>query len=551
MRWDDSVNHNDTESAVTTTARPPSDILERITLRMASSLHLDEVLETITQGLVTELNAAFARIWLLSPGDICNTCYRADHCSNRRQCLHLRASAGLSTQTNGEYRRVPLGALKIGRIASGDGPMFTNDVLGDDRLPNKDWMRAHSLRAFAGYPLIFRDELLGVMALFSRQKLTNEAIARLPAFAHHAAISIKNAQLFGEVDRLRKQLQTDNAYLQEEIKRDHNFDEMVSHSAVMQNVLRQIEQVATTDATVLIQGETGTGKELLARAVHRLSPRCDRPLVKVNCAALPSDLVESELFGHEKGAFTSAISRRIGRFEMADGGTLFLDEVGDLPLALQAKLLRVLQEGEFERLGGTRTLHSDVRVIAATNRNLQQAVAEEQFRADLYYRLNVFPIALPPLRERPEDIPLLAQHFVDKHSRKLGKQIQAIASDALRRLMDYPWPGNIRELEHVVERALILSQGPTLTIDEALVAVGSVTDDKGAHVRTEAPVQRQQTLAEFEQDHIMRVLEQTQWVVEGANGAARRLDLNPSTLRGRMRRLGITRQNNPSEPSVS
>ncbi len=339
----------------------------------------------------------------------------------------------------------------------------------------------------------------------------------------------------------RKRHQTDKADVQKEVNRGRSFGEMVSGSATMQGVLRQVEQVAVTDATVLILGQTGTGKELLARAVHRLSSRGDQPLVNVNCAALPNDLVESELFGHERGAFTSAVARRIGRFEMAHDGTLFLDEIGDLPLASQAKLLRVLQEGEFERVGGTRTLHSNVRIIAATNQDLQQAVAEERFRADLYYRLHVFPIELPPLCERPDDIPSLAQHFVDKHSRRLGKPIQAIALDTLRHLVDYSWPGNIRELEHVIERAIILAQGPTLTLNNALVADGGGATNAGGHLKAEVPMQKQPTLAEFERDHIVRILDQTQWVVEGVHGAARCLGLCPSTLRGRMRRLGIAR----------
>ncbi len=400
------------------------DTLERITLQMASSLQLEEVLTTITQGLVDDLTAAFARIWLLGPGDICAGCYKADACEDQSRCLHLVASAGMYTAIDGEYRRVPLGALKIGRIAQGWGPVWTNDVMGDERLPNKAWLQEQGLHAFAGYPLLFQDELLGVLALFSQRSLTQQELNRLPVFAHQAAIAIKNAQLFGEVNALKNRLQAENVYLQEEIKLAHNFDDILSQSAAMRQVLHQVEQVASTDATVLILGETGTGKELLARAVHHLSPRKDRPLVKVNCAALPVNLIESELFGHEKGAFTGAIARRNGRFELAHRGTIFLDEIGDLPLDLQAKLLRVLQEGEFERLGDSRTIRVDVRVIAATNQDLRQAIANGDFREDLYYRLNVFPLGLPPLRERVDDIPLLVSHFTQKFSAKMGKRIE-------------------------------------------------------------------------------------------------------------------------------
>lgn len=318
------------------TSSKPSGILEHITLQMVSNLQLEEVLTTITQGLVEELDAAFARIWLLGPADICGSCFQASACTQRTQCLHLKASAPMYTRIDDEYHRIPLGALKIGQIVQGDGPLWTNDVLNDARLPNKAWMQEHHLRAFVGYPLRFQEEVLGVLAMFSRRPLTKQELERLPIFAHQAAIAIKNAQLFGEVDRLKRQLQAENAYLQEEIKLHHNFDDIVGQSEVMQRVFYKVVQVAATEATVLILGETGTGKELFARAVHHLSSRRNRPLVKVNCAALPATLIESELFGHEKGAFTGALSRRAGRFELAHQGTILLDEIGDLPLDLQA-----------------------------------------------------------------------------------------------------------------------------------------------------------------------------------------------------------------------
>ncbi|MDH3600927.1 MAG: sigma 54-interacting transcriptional regulator, partial [Candidatus Tectomicrobia bacterium] len=334
-----------------------------------------------------------------------------------------------------------------------------------------------------------------------------------------------------EVERLKNQLQAENVYLQEEIKLQHNFTDILSHSDAMQQVLHKVEQVAATDATVLILGETGTGKELLARAVHSLSPRHDRPLVKVNCAALPATLIESELFGHEKGAFTGAVSRRTGRFELANGGTIFLDEIGDLPLELQAKLLRVLQEGELERLGDSRTIQVNVRVIAATNRNLEQAVADGSFREDLYYRLNVFPLVVPPLRERIDDIALLASHFVTQYGAKLGKRIERMSQRVMDALQAYAWPGNVRELENIIERAVILTSGPTLELDASLL-VGP---------RAHATVTSGRTLQDVEREYILHVLEETAWRVEGARGAARRLGLRPSTLRSRMQKLGITK----------
>ncbi len=341
----------------------------------------------------------------------------------------------------------------------------------------------------------------------------------------------KLRQAFAEIERLTEQLQAENVYLQEEIKLTHNFGDILSHNSAMKQVLHQVEQVAATDATVLILGETGTGKELLARAVHNVSPRNERPLVKVNCAALPTHLIESELFGHEKGAFTGAVSRRKGRFELAHGGTIFLDEIGDLPLELQAKLLRVLQEGEFERLGDSRTIRVDVRVIAATNRDLKQATANGDFREDLYYRLNVFPLTLPPLRERTDDIPLLVRYFTQQYSSKMGKHIDQIPQRVMSALQAYDWPGNVRELENIIERAAILSSGTTLELDLSVVSTSSPS----------TVTKRGTTLQEVERGHIRQILEDTAWRIEGPQGAAKYLGLKPSTLRSRMQKLGITK----------
>jgi len=318
--------------------------------------------------------------------------------------------------------------------------------------------------------------------------------------------------------------------LVEEIRSDR--DAIVGDSPALRRVLALAAQVAPTDSTVLIQGETGTGKELVARAIHDRSPRRERPLVRINCAALPRDLVESELFGHEKGAFTGAVQQRRGRFELADGGTLLLDEVGELPLEAQAKLLRVLQEHEFERVGGARSLRADVRVIAATNRDLQAQVAAGGFRSDLYYRLNVFPIAMPPLRERRDDIPRLVQHFAAKAARKLGKTLEGIAPAFIEQASAYDWPGNIRELENLIERAMIMSDGTRLDAIE-LFSKASPSDKASPAAQADA------TLDEIERAHIRRVLERTRWAIEGERGAARLLGLNPSTLRGRLRKLGI------------
>ena len=524
----------DSPSSSVPSTRTP-DVLEQITLQMASSLDLQTVLTTITQGLVDELDGAFARIWLLGPGDLCADCHKAADCTNRNRCLHLEASAGLYTNLDGEYRRIPLGALKIGKIAQGFGSMYTNDILGDDRLPNKQWMKDNGLRSFAGYPLKFRWELLGVIAMFGRRPLSEEEFERLAVFANQAAIAIKNAQLFTEVEQLKNRLEAENLYLREEIKSQHNFEEIIGESQSIMAVLRQIEQVAPTDSTVLIRGDTGTGKELIARAIHHLSPRKTRSLVKVNCGAIPANLVESELFGHEKGSFTGALQRRIGRFELADGGTIFLDEVGELPLDAQVKLLRVLQEREVERVGSGHSTKVNVRVMAATNRDLHAAVKAGFFRADLLYRLNVFPIEVPPLSARASDIPLLVNRFVAKFSTKIGKKIDGVSQATMDRLMKYAWPGNIRELENVIERATILAKGPLLQIDDVLL-----------HGSSAPLIPVADSLEEVEQAHILRVLHDVSWVIEGKQGAATRLGLHPNTLRSRMQKLGIKKSHSTS-----
>src|SRR5688572_3753008 len=354
--------------------------------------------------------------------------------------------------------------------------------------------------------------------------------------------SLKKA--LDEVQRLKDQLHEENIYLQEEIRVASNFGEMIGNSEALRRVLRQAEQVAPLDTTVTILGETGTGKELLAHAIHRLSPRRDRTLVKVNCAALPGPLIESELFGHEKGAFTGADSQRTGRFEIANGGTLFLDEVGELPLDLQAKLLRALEAGEFERVGGAHTLKVDVRIIAATNRNLEEAVRKGAFRSDLYYRLSIFPITLPPLRERKEDIPILVTHLVKQLSKKLGKTIDAIPQDTMAKLRNYPWPGNVRELRNVIERAVIITQGSKLRLIDDLDSQAlelQLHDQIAAHNAFADPVTTGETLEQTEYNVILHTLKNVHWKVEGPGGAAELLNLHPSTLRSKMRKLGIER----------
>jgi formate hydrogenlyase transcriptional activator len=383
-------------------------------------------------------------------------------------------------------------------------------------------------------PLLSRDRILGTLGLRRRDDTayTDDEVGFLLQVANQIAIAVENALAYGEIRTLKDKLAAERVYLRDEVRTERNFEEVVGKSAVLRRVLGNAETVAPTDSTVLIYGETGTGKELIARAIHNLSPRRSKAFVKLNCAAIPTGLLESELFGHEKGAFTGAIAQRIGRFELADGGTIFLDEVGEIPVDLQTKLLRVLQEREFERLGSGRTLRTDARLIAATNRDLAALVEEKKFRADLFYRLNVFPVHMPPLHERPEDIPLLVRHFVEHYARRMKRAIETIPSETMEALTRYRWPGNVRELQNLMERAVILSPGPVLHVplgDLDVRATGGL------------PRGPAQTLEEAERAHIVATLTDTNWVVAGARGAAARLGMNRSTLQFRMKKLGIMR----------
>ena len=413
-------------------------------------------------------------------------------------------------------------------------PLIARDLEKEQRFEIDAMLLEQGLRSYIVLPLVARGGVIGTFNIGSPSpnRYSEEDIDFADLVAKQLALAIENARQHEEVHRLKEQLDRENFYLKDEIKLNHNFEELIGRSASLKRVLHNVEQVASTDATVLLLGETGTGKELLARAIHSLSPRSDRALVKVNCATLPATLIESELFGHEKGAFTGATARKIGRFELADGGTLFLDEIAELPLELQPKLLRVLQEGEFERLGGTRTVTADVRLIAATNRDLERLVAAEEFREDLYYRLNVFPVTSPPLRERPDDIPLLARSLVERYAKKFGKSVERIPATVMASLQAYEWPGNVRELENVIERALILMPESALDLQAVSLPQSVRVSDSVAPWNLES----------VEREHILRTLEVTHWQIGGAAGAAKRLGLKPSTLRDRMHRLGLRRR---------
>jgi formate hydrogenlyase transcriptional activator len=424
-------------------------------------------------------------------------------------------------------------------------------------------MEREGMESLCAHPLLREDKSFGALFFMStrRDAYRRIAIALLERVASAVAVAVDNCFAHEELRELRDRLAAENVYLQEEIRKDHNFSEIVGRSPALSEVLSLVQTVAPTASTVLILGETGTGKEIIARAIHDRSTRRDRPLVKVNCAAISAGLVESELFGHVRGAFTGAVASRTGRFEVANGGTIFLDEVGELPPETQVKLLRVLQEREIEPVGSNQPKKVDVRVIAATNRDLEREVAAGRFRADLFFRLNVFPIVMPPLRERPGDVPLLAHYFADRFARELGKSVQGISPETMRRLLQYDWPGNVRELQNLVERAVVLAKGsvldfgtelpaakgPPATVDGSAVdaAAADVASAPGAAPGAAVP----QSLDSVQRRHILDVLASTRWVIEGPEGAAVRLGLSPSTLRSRMQKLRIRRTSPETTPS--
>ena len=417
-------------------------------------------------------------------------------------------------------------------------------------------MAKENMESLCAMPLVSNDRPRGVLFFMAAREAAYGGLRRglLEQVTSAVAVALDDCLAHEEVRRLRDQLAAENAYLQEEIRSEHNFQEIVGNSQPLRHVLSQVTQVASTDATVLIYGETGTGKELIARAIHARSERRGRPLVKVNCGAISAGLVESELFGHVKGAFTGAIQRRTGRFELANGGTLFLDEVSELPLDTQVKLLRVLQEGEFEPLGSSHSVRVDVRIITACNVDLAGAVAAGKFRSDLFYRLNVFPVKVPPLRERGSDVRELALFFVTSFARKFGKRIESVSEETLKRLSDYAWPGNIRELQNIIERAVILCSGSVFRLDQDLVpAVNTAETMKSQCLPTLPAVKADPstppiTLEEAERQHILSVLEHAKGVIDGPNGAAKILDMHPNTLRSRMKKLGVQRRSSHEMP---
>ncbi len=526
--------------------------LPAVILAIAEQRSLPAVLKTIIDAVARQPGVALARLWLREADDTCPVCSSGE--PNAEPALHLRASAGASandgadwSRIHGTFHRIPLAKsnLKIAHIAT-TGESIRIPALADDHqwVRHPAWVKAEGLVSFTGHALVFRGEPLGVLAVFRRTPVDDGCIRWLRTMASAAAVAIANARAFEDNESLRRQLELERDYLREEVESTGAFGEILGRSPALQRVLHQVELVAATDANVLVLGESGTGKELIARAIHQRSARSRKTLVKVNCGSIPHELFESEFFGHVRGSFTGAVRDRIGRFQLADGGTLFLDEVGEIPLDLQAKLLRVLQEGEFERVGDESTRRVNVRVVAATNRDLRKEVEGGRFRLDLFYRLGVFPIESPPLRDRKEDIPALLTHFVRQASARFHVAPPSVPAREIERAQEYDWPGNVRELQNVVERAVIISHGAKLAFDipgSTKRGVKPVPPAAPPTVAADAVIPEQEWRSR-ERANLITALRQAHFRISGKGGAADLLGIHASTLTSRMKALGIRKQ---------
>ncbi|MEO7933924.1 MAG: sigma 54-interacting transcriptional regulator [Chthoniobacterales bacterium] len=496
-------------------------------LDAANELSLEKLLHKFATRAVARPDVAFTQIWIIDKADA---------------CLHLAVAAGSTPPGLSEpVNPIPVGTGIFGKVAA-TGQRTARRKSDSDWKQSADpaWLKRERIEAFAVVPIAFKDEVMGVIAGFLRHDLLPESLPYGEMFGNYLGAAIANARAFEEIQRLKAQLELHNAYLQEEVSEARAFGDLIGQSNALRQLVSQIDLVAPTDASVLIQGETGTGKELVAREIHRRSARSDKPLVRVNCASIPKELFESEFFGHVRGSFTGAIKDRAGRFETAEGGTLFLDEIGEVPLEMQSKLLRVLQEKRYERVGEDRTRTANVRIVAATNRDLKQSVAAGRFREDLYYRLHVFPIQVIPLRERKDDVPLLAQHFVELSSKDLKCAKPRLTRAGVVKLQSYDWPGNVRELRNVIERAAILARGGSLdfdlplqtpapaspTVDSRFDAVTGGVEEPGFFTEAELQIR--------ERDNLLCILTKTNWRIKGPEGAAELLGIKPTTLLSRI-----------------
>lgn len=530
------------------------DFASSLLLEIAQERSLDQLLKKLVCRILKRPGVARVRIWLIDKGDLCSTCPRRPDCPDQTRCLH--AVAGGSNLLGGaqeeeeyssmtdRYARLPLGVGVAGKIGATGRQMVLRDLDKDPgELAYIDWLQREQIRGFNGVPIIYQGEVLGVIAVFARLNVPAGAEVWGRIFADHVAGTIANVRAFEKIQRLQAQLEQQNTYLQEEIVEAKAFGDLVGQSAALRQIVSQIDLVAPTEASVLVLGETGTGKELVAHEIHRRSRRKDKSLIRVNCASIPKELYESEFFGHAKGAFTGAIKDRAGRFEAAEGGTLFLDEIGEVPLDLQGKLLRALQDKCYERVGEDRTRRADVRIIAATNRDLKKEAAAGRFREDLYYRLNVFPIQVVPLRERKEDIPQLAKHFIELSTKELGSPKPRLTRAGILRLQSYDWPGNIRELRNVIERAVILARGGALEFDLPAGDVPSPPRPAPMPEEGNAPPEflTEVEMQQRQRENLLVVLEKTGWKIKGADGAAELLGVKPTTLLSRIKSMGLKR----------
>ncbi len=520
-------------------------------LEMADSRELASLLELTVRKICERKDVALARVWLVEEGDICATCSMAAACPNQQLCLHLVASQGLPldesenwSRTDGGFKRIPLGVRKVGHIAKTKRAVEIRDVsAGSDWIADPDWARREKIRGFVGHPILHRDQLIGVLGVFLRVPVVKDALMSLRMVADHLASAIVNARAFREIDDLRARLASENEYLREELEGLRVSDQIVGNSPAFRAALEKTALVAPTDTSVLVLGESGTGKELIAQAVHNQSEVRNGPLIRVNCASIPRELFESEFFGHVQGSFTGAVRDRIGRFELAHNGTLFLDEIGEVPLDMQSKLLRVIQEKTFERIGDTETRHSSCRIVAATNRDLKVEAMKGNFREDLYYRLSVFPIELPPLRERREDVHLLVQHFLDIACQKSGLKTPRLKKQDTENLTAYDWPGNVRELQNIVEQAVVrLRVGPLeFHLPRSADRPSTSKPNRISSEATPEKVLTYDQMKDLERSNVTRALEISNWKVYGKRGAAERLGIHPATLASKMKVLGISR----------
>lgn len=532
---------------------PEYESLKDLLVRMARSPSVASLLSMVARKMAERPHVALTRIWLLERGDRCRTCCRRAECEDPNRCLHLAAAAESPELSErfppgydaGLHDRIPLNDWRLGRAVLSGRPFRRENMADDGKwLEENAWAVGMEFIAMTAQPLMHQDEAVGVIAVYPRIRLERitEGHFWLRMMANLAGFAVANARAIAQIRRLKARAELENAYLREEIVQAEDFGDIKGNSPPLRNILNQVELVAPTDATVLIWGESGTGKELIAREIHRRSRRREYPLIKVNCATIPGALYESEFFGHVKGAFTGALNTRAGRFQAADGGTIFLDEVGEIPLKLQSKLLRVLQEGAYERIGEDRTRTVDVRVIAATNRDLRREVAAGRFREDLYYRLNVFPIEVVPLRHRRQDIPLLAEHFLKLSSAKMGKSSPVPTASDLEQMRRYQWPGNVRELRNAAERAVITGRSEMLLPDRERFAEHPDPAPEAGPRTFEGPdgcVMTERQMQEMVRNNIVAALKACGGKIYGKDGAAVRLGIRPTTLSSRIRRMNI------------